>query len=337
MFFTERLALLLDTGNPLHAALKIIEQQAENPLLANLIKQLRQDIAGGLSFSQALANHPRVFSTTYVNLIAAGEQGGFIAEVLQRLIELEEKQAELRSTLTSAFSYPCFLILFSVGVVLFVLMVVFPKFTELFSRIADQLPFTTTVLMAVSDILRQYWYLIIAGLGTSLFSIARWLSTPSGVATVDRFKLKVPVIKDIFIKLYLSQMMRVTSLSLANGVSVPDTLKACRDVVRNSVFRDFVGKVEAHVNEGQGIAIGFQQTAFMPTLVRQMVATGEETGNLPVVMGRIADFYERELMKRLTTLSKMVEPFMLLFMGAVVGLIVSSLILPIFKLSRAVG
>lgn len=336
MFFTERLALLLETGNDLHTSLEILERQVNNPGFGELMNGLRTDIAGGLAFSQALAKHPEVFSSTHVNLVGASEQGGFMGQALQRLTEMEEKSAQLRATIGTAMFYPVFLIVFSIAVVVFVLMVVFPKFQDLFTAIADQLPMTTIILMAASDLLRQYWTLILGGVGMLLFVLSRWLGTPNGTATLDRLKLTVPLVKDIFVQLYLSQLMRVMGLSLGHGVSVLDTLRACREVVRNSEFRRLIDGVEAEVNEGRGIAAGFRKAGFIPPLARQMIETGEDTGNLPLVMGRIADFYERELTKKLITVSKLVEPVMLLLMGVVVGLIVSSLILPIFKLSRAV-
>ncbi len=336
MFFTERLALLLETGHSLHASLETVGHQADNKLMRDLITQLREDIAEGLSFSQALAKHPQVFSTTYVNLVAASEQGGFMSAVLEQIKEMEDKRAQLKATLQSALFYPVFLILFSIGVVAFVLIVVFPKFGDLFSAIADELPVTTRFLMTISDLLRYDWIYLAGGLGALCYLFVRWLKNPKGAATMDRLKLTLPLIREIFVQMYVSQVMRVISLSLSNGVTVLETLRSCHDVVRNRVFGRFIEDVQTHVTEGSGLAIGFQQADFIPDLVKQMVTTGEETGNLPLVTKRIADFYEQELTKKLTMVAKIVEPLMLVVMGLVVGIIVSSLILPIFKLSRVV-
>ena len=336
MFFTERLALLVETGNSLHASLLILVQQSDNPALSKLIQQLADDISGGMKFSSALTRHPDVFSPVYINLIAAAEQGGFMAEVLKELLALEEKRQELRSTVVGAFSYPAFLVVFSVAVVFFVLAVVFPKFAELFSSIADQLPASTLFLMAVSDAMREHWLAIVVGLGLTVGAGAYSLRQPWGIAWLDKTKLAVPVLRDIVVQIYLVQMMRVMHLSLRKEVSVQDTLQSCRLLVRNSQFRAFVESVQENVNAGRGVAVGFNASPFLPSLVKQMIATGDESGSLALVTGRIADFYERELQKRLATLSKLAEPIMLMVMGTVVGLLVSSLILPIFKLSRAV-
>ena len=336
MFFTERLALLVETGNSLHASLKILAEQSDNTQFTGIIEQLAEDIGGGMKFSQALAQHPQVFSRVYVNLIAASEQGGFMADVLKELLLLEEKRAELRSTVSSALSYPLFLISFSIIVVIFVLAVVFPKFAELFASIADDLPSTTIVLMALSDLIRQYWSVIIVGFTAFVGAGYYTLQQPAGRAWLDKLILTMPLVRTIAIQIYLVQTMRVMSLSLQKDVSVQDTLHSCRLLVKNRLFRQFIENVQEDVNAGRGIAVGFKASGFMPTLVKQMIATGEESGSLGLVTRRIADFYERDLQKRLKTLSKMAEPVMLMVMGTVVGLLVSSLILPIFKLSRAV-
>ncbi len=336
MFFTERLALLLETGMSLHAGLEVIEGQLESPAFAAVVARLRQEIAAGASFSQALARHPQVFTGSYVNLIGASEQGGFMADVLKQLMVMEEKQAQLRATLVSSMSYPIFLIVFSIAVVIFVLTVIFPKFADLFSSIADQLPITTLLLMAMSDFLRQYWIPLLGLLAVLIILARQWMKSPGGRGTIDRLKLKLPVVGGIYAQLYLAQLMRVMGLSLHYGVNVPDTLRASHDVVSNLVFQEMLSRIETQIQEGCGIGKGFQEAEFVPSLVKQMITTGDETGKLPLVMSRIADFYQQEMTRKVERLSKMVEPVMLLLMGVVVGTIVSSLILPIFKLSRTV-
>ncbi len=335
-FFTEQLSLMLETGANLHQALVLLQQQHQLPAMASVIDELVAGVAGGRSFSAALAEHPEVFSTTYVNLVAASEGGGFIHEVLAELLRMDEQAEELNTTVRSALSYPAFLSLFSLGVIVFVLMVVFPKFSVMFAKIHDQLPMTTIALMHASDFLRDYWMQMIAAITAITMLTLQWARKPKGRETIDRLKLTLPGIKHVFMQVYLTQSLRVMSLSLANGVNITDTLTATRDVVKNSIFRRFFVTVEEQVAQGNGIAIGFKQNDLIPLLAQQMIATGEETGSLAKVMSRLADYYERELTKRLKSMSKMAEPIMLMVMGVIVGVIVSSLILPIFKLSRAV-
>jgi type II secretory pathway component PulF len=337
LFFTEQLSLLLETGTPLHTALLAIRKHVENAGMGKIIDDLIEDVTSGKSFSYALSKHPDLFPGTYTSLIGAAEEGGFLDKVLLELMNMDEKREELRSTVVSALSYPVFLVTFSIIVVIFVLVVVFPKFAGMFSNIADQLPMTTIVLMNTSQFLISYWVPITAVSIATLIVLGWWLQTTAGETALDKIKLRVIGLRHIFLKIYLIQSLRVLGMAMANGVTVRDALVSCHEVVPNSVFRKFLTDVESKVNEGEGFAAAFQTADFIPPMVIQMVTTGEESGNLPKVLIRVADYYERELAKKLKSFSRMVEPIMLIVMGCVVGLVVSSLILPIFKLSQAVG
>lgn len=337
MFFTEQLALLLETGESLYGALTTIVKQTENAEMRRTVEKIAQDISEGRSFAIALADHDSIFPSTYVNLIAASETGGFMYEVLQQLLKMDERREQMRTTLVSAATYPLFLIAFSLAVVVFVLVVVFPKFGAMFASIYDQLPMSTKMLMTASDVIRQYWIVLLAGFGIFAVAVRQWLNSDSGSARIDYMKLHAPGIRDVFTQIYLVQSLQVLSLSLNNGVSVMESLDACRDVVKNSLFRRLIAKVEESVQAGAGVAAGFEDSTFLPDLAKHMIATGEQTGKLGKVAGRICDYYEIQLTKKLDALSKLAEPIMLLVMGVVVGVLVSSLILPIFKLSRAVS
>lgn len=336
MIFTERIALLLETGVSLADAVKLLHRQTSEPRLAAILGSIADSVSEGLPFSAALARHPGMFSKTYISLVAAAEEGGFLPQVLEQLRNMDEKNSQMRSNIVSALSYPVFLVVFSLAVVLFVLVVIFPKFKEMFKGIHDQLPAPTIVLMFISDVLRQYWWLILLALVAAVVMLVSWLKTGAGKRAVDGLKLRLPVARDIFIQIYLNQTLGVLGMSLANGVPITAALQAAQETVDNTVFRDFLQKVQGHVNDGRGVAHGFLEAAFIPPMARQMIATGDQTGNLAKVMTRVSEFYGRELSKRIATLAKAVEPVMLLVMGVVVGLIVASLILPIFKLSRAV-
>lgn len=333
--FTERLALLLETGVPLHTALQSLHDQTEPGQLRTMIGTIGDDILAGERFSSALGRHA-LFPGSYVNLIAASEAGGFMAEVLVQLVELDEKEERLRAMLVSALSYPAILLTFSFGVVVFILTFVFPKFAVMFASIHDQLPITTRVLLVVSQVLTGH-AAIVAALTAGAVGLGWMLMRQPGVrVAIDRAKLRLPVVRDVFAKIYLTRLLRVMGISLEHGVTILATLEACRAVVTNADFQRFILDLERDVTEGKGIAAGFEHSNFVPLSVRQMIATGEATGTLGRVMTRVADSYDRELTRLLARLTKMAEPVMLLVMGVLVGTIVSSLILPIFKLSRAV-
>lgn len=335
-FFTEQLALLLETGNSLTGSLDIIATQTENVALRKIIEDICNQIGAGKSFSHALAAHSQVFSTTYVTLIRASEEGGYMDNVLKHILAMEEKREDLQNTLTSAFTYPAFLIVFAGGVIIFILSYVFPKFASLFESIHDQLPGITLALMWLSDITRNYWWALAGALLAVVGFFIWWLGRPDGLQKINDLATHIPLLGDLLMQIYLIQTMRMIGLSLENGVTLVDAVDSCRDMVRNTRFIKFIDDVNHNVNEGRGFSLGFSETDFIPPLVRQMIQTGEESGCLALVTSRIADYYQRDLARRLGNLSKMIEPVMLLIMGVVVGLIVSSLILPIFKLSRAV-
>ena len=336
-FFTEQLSLLLETGNPLHAALHALRQQVGNAKMAGVIERLEEQVTEGKPFSEALAAFPELFPGTYVKLVAAAENGGFLHTVLLELSRMDEQREALRRSVSAALSYPAFLLAFSFGVIVFVLLVVFPKFAEMFATIRDDLPVTTLLLLIVSETLIARWHFVLLALGAAGAALTWWFRTPSGRNRLDRWKMTWLGVRSIFIQVYLIQSLRVIGLSLARGVSVPDALASSREVVANCVYREFLNAVEQKVVQGAGFAAAFQQSSFIPPIVKQMISTGEATGNLARVLARVADHYERELEKRLATFARLVEPLMLVVMGGVVGLIVSSLILPIFQLSRAVG
>lgn len=335
--FTERLALLLQTGVSLLEALTVMQQQTEQPAVAKVIGALATSVNEGKRFSVALTAHPKMFSSPYISLVAAAEEGGFLGPVLEQLQQIDEKNLQLRSTLLTTLSYPAFLVVFSIVVVVFILVVIFPKFEDLFASIHNDLPPTTIALLALSRFLLAYWPFVLGSAVVGAWALLAWMRSPGGVISTDRLKTRLPLLGDLYIKSSLVQIFNVLGLSLTNGVPVTVALKACQDAVDNSVFRQLMETVRNHVNEGRGISIGFRQTSFVPPMVKQMISTGEETGNLGMVILRVASFYEKDISKRVVVISKSIEPVMLLVMGVIVGLIVASLILPIFKLSRAAG
>lgn len=335
-FFTEQLALLLETGNTLHGSLEILENQTDHEQLKEMIADLHEKVSKGKTFSQALKSHTNLFSQTYITLIAAGEEGGFLATVLGHLMEMEEKREELRSMMVSAFTYPVILTIFAVGVVVFVLTSIFPKFIPLFASSGVKLPAVTQMLMTTSHYLTNYWWILLAAIVMLVVYLNMLLKQPGFRSWFDETLLTTPVAGSLFTRLYITHMMRLLSLSLANGVPLIDALAICKDASKNRQFQKFVQQLETNVSEGKGLGLGFREAKFIPQLIKQMMQTGEESGKLPLVTSRIADYYQKELARKLSMLSKIIEPVMLLVMGMFVAVIVSALILPIFKLSSTV-
>lgn len=334
--FTEQLSLMLETGTDLSASLSALARQSDNEAMRKVIDAVSDSIQNGLSFAQGLAEHPDVFPQTYVGLVKASEEGGYLYRVLDHIYEMDKQQEELRTTIKSAFTYPAFLLFFSFAVVVFVLLVVFPKFKTLFASIHDQLPATTKVLMWLSDAMLNYWWLIVPCLLLMIWGAVRLLRSDAGVKLIDSGKLRVPLVRDVFQQAYLIQSMRILGLSIQNGMPLIDAIESAKGVVNNSLFKSFLEDLKTNVLEGRSFSSGFMTVDFIPPMLKQMITTGEDTSNLPLVMNRVAEQYQKDLANKLKTLSKAIEPIMLLVMGLVVGILVSALILPIFKLSSAV-
>jgi type II secretory pathway component PulF len=336
LFFTEQLALLLDSGMPTHSALQLVARQTANPMLAAAIGQIANDVLGGSSLSAAMQKHPGVFSISYTRLVEASEGGGYLSKVLVQLQRADERNQALRNTLVSAFTYPVILLVFSAAVVVFVLVYVFPKFSKLFAGLGDDLPATTRVLMSISDLLINHWMLTLMVLAALIAGFEAWRNSAGGRALFDLAKLRLPGIRTIYQRFYMSQVMRVMGLSISNGVSVVDTLESCRETVTNEQLRAEYATLGQRVQEGGRLSDAFRQLDSVPQLAKEMITTAEESGNLGPVATRIASYYEEELNRLLEGFSKIAEPVMLIVMGAVVGLIVSSLLLPVFKLSQTI-
>lgn len=337
MFFIEQLSLLLETGTSLHPALVSISAQMRHSPLAPVIDALAEGVLSGRSLSEMMAQHPRVFSVTYVSLVAASEQGGFLHQVLEQLRSMDEQNAELRSSLISSFSYPVFLVVFSLFTLVFILVVVFPRFADMFASIGDNLPATTRFLMAVSDVLLNNSIPLVGGLVLAVAGFITWARTEQGIIAIARFKLSAPLLGSIWQRVYLIAAFRVLGLSLRHGVNLVVAVRTARDIVDNRIVTAFFNDLATRLEQGGRLGEGFSQAAWVPDLAKQMVATAEDSGSLPTVMLRVSDYYRRELDRLLLRVSKMIEPIMLVVMGALVGLLVSSLLLPIFKMSQAVG
>lgn len=336
MFLTQQLALLLETGTNLHSALVALAKQTQRKQVTQLIEGLASRVEGGGRFAAALAEHPDCFDRTFVNVIAASESGGFVHEALEQLRQIDGQRLQMRRELVNAFTYPAFLLSFSVAVVVFVLVVVFPKFESMFARIANELPATTRMLMTASDLIIDSWMALVVAVAACIAAIWFALQSTPGRQWIDRFKLQCPGIRQLFVELYLVQSLRVLSLSLTNGVNLVEALGACTETVKNQSYRRFLGDVQTKVEQGEGIGSGFSGNPIVPELVQQMIVTGERSGNLAIVTDRVASFYEERLTDRLAMLSRLAEPLMLVVMGGIVGVIIASLVLPIFKLSGSV-
>jgi type II secretory pathway component PulF len=333
MFFTNQLFLMLDIGTALNISLSSISGQIKNPSFKKVIADITDQVEGGHLLSDALGRHPRIFSDVYVSLVKAGENTGQLKEMLERVVELHEKQKKFVSMIKKSLTYPGILCFMSVAVVLFLLAYVFPRFANVFEQIEDVLPASTKLLMFLSNSLRSYWPAVMIITALICWGIYMFIRSEKGKLIVDRLKISAPLVANIYMKIYLTMTMRTLGFLMGSNISLIDALMIARRGTSNVVFAVFIDKITENVKEGRGMTPAFAQASFIPDTVKQMVKTGEESQNVSKVMLRLSDYYEGETDNQLKKFASIVEPLLLVIMGVVVGGIVTSIILPIFRMS----
>ena len=335
IFFTSQISLLLEVGTPLGAALKVLGNQTRNPALREVILAMHRDIEEGKQFSEAMRRHPSVFGHVFVSMVKAGETGGFLQKILNRLVEMQEKRQALIAQMRTTLTYPVVLCVLCVLVVVFILVWVLPKFTAFFAGKEAILPFTTRFLMALSDSMRSYgWAYALSAAGLAV-GLKIFFNSEAGKTLVDRVSLRGPVISRLCNKIYTCQLLRTLGYLMESRVPLLEALEVNRPTIGNRYYRRFIDQIAKEVRQGGRFAQPFAASPYVLDSVKQMIATGEEAGNLPKVMIRLADFYDTEVDRELKTIASLIEPAALIALGGVVGLIVSSVILPLFKLGQA--
>jgi len=337
MFFTSQLAIMLETGTNLTTSLRAIGEQCSNPRMKKTLEQVLGDVTGGKTFSASLARHPKVFSPIFVSMVRAGELGGFLTEMLNRLHEFQKLKQELRSKIATALAYPVVLAVMSLGVVVFMVTYVLPRMTQVFEGKEEILPAITKIVLATSRGFITWWPAIIGCLVAAVGGFLAWIRTPAGRAIFDRLKVTLPLIGPLARLLYSTRLLRTMGVLLESGIPLLDGVDVARGTIGNTEYAGFLDVVEDKVREGKTLSEPFARTTLFTPIVKQMVTTAEATGATGMVMLKMADHYEAEMTVRLKTLTALLEPAIVVVMGATVGVIALALFLPLFKLSSAVG
>ena len=336
IFFTSQLSLMLEIGMPLLQALKAIESQTQNPNLKSVIRAMLLDIEEGHQLSDAMSRHPQIFDGIFISLVRSGETGGFLKKTLDGVVAMQEKRQALITQLRSTMTYPAVLSILAVAVVIFVLISILPKFAVLFEGKESIMPPTTRFLMAASASLRSYWWAYISLSVGFVIGLFVWKDSDWGKAFIDRFLVSTPFLARITNKIYTCQLLRTLGYLMESQVPLMQALQVTQLTFRNRYFTIFIQELIDNVEQGGRFSKPFAGNPYILESVKQMVATAEEVGNLPPVMLRLADFYDAEVDRDLKITASMIEPISLIILGGVVGLIVSSVILPMFKLATIV-
>jgi type II secretion system protein F len=335
--FTRQLSDLTKAGLPLVRALDVLIEQTTNEKMKSMIRAMMNDVAGGTSFSDALAKFPKQFSDLYCSMIHSGEIGGYLDTVLDRLAEFLEKEADLHSRIRNAMAYPAIMIVVACGVVLILTTYVVPTFVSMFMDQGLQLPTITKVLVGISDFVSGYWWLEIGGICLAVYAYRQFVAKPEGRVMIDRMKLKIPIFGDMIRKQEISKFARTLGTLLGNGVSILKALDVVNQVISNKIMANEVAGLKGDIAEGERLSKKMRQSEIFPPIAVNMVAVGEETGELERTLLRVAETYETETDRALKTMVTLIEPLLIVVMAVVVGFIVLAMILPIFQLSTTVG
>ncbi|HVN62737.1 MAG TPA: type II secretion system F family protein [Gaiellaceae bacterium] len=331
--FSRQFATMIEAGLNVVGALVILENQTTDVVLQEVIASLRRDVEGGLLLSEAMAQHPKVFSRLYVSMVEAGEAAGILDIVLDRVAYQIEKQEAIRRRVKGAMVYPTMVLIFATLVLIGMLMFLVPIFVHIFASLGGQLPTLTQYVMYGSNFLRAYWWIVIPSLIAAPFIFKKWKSTESGRKIWDRIKLKIPMkIGDTVLKVTMARFARTLSTLVAAGVDIIKALEITGQTAGNWVIEDALDKVRASVHEGIPIAQQLIENDIFPPMVSQMVKIGEETGELEKMLSKIADFYEDEVDAAVGSLTSIIEPIMMIGVGCMVGVIIIAMYMPMFKM-----
>jgi type IV pilus assembly protein PilC len=335
--FTRQLATMLRAGIPLLQAFDIVARSQAKPAMAQLVRQLRSDVSSGSSLQQALMRHPQHFDLLFCNLVAAGEQAGLLDDILANLAQHQEKTLAIKSQVRAALTYPLAIVLCAVLVMAVIMIWVVPSFTQVFSSFGASLPWPTLAVIAISDFMQAYWWVLTALCAAMASLLTRvWRHSPHWRARADRWLLQLPLFGAILRKATLARWTRTLATLFAAGLPLVDALQSVARAAGNAVYADATEQIARQVSQGSSLATAIEATRQFPDMVGQMVAIGEESGALDQMLSKVADFYEIEVNEAVASLAILLEPIIMLVLGVSIGGLIIAMYLPIFKLGSVI-
>ncbi len=337
VIFTRQFATMIDAGLPLVQCLEILAAQTDNRTLGAVLGEVKLDVESGVTYADALKKHPKVFSNLYANMVQAGEVGGILDTILQRLAKQMEKDAKLKSQVKSAMVYPAAIVAVAIIVVTVLMVWVIPIFAKMFTDFGGALPGPTQLVISASEFMQNYIIFMIAAAGVALYGIKRYYATPGGRLKMDTWALKVPVMGDLIRKIAVARFTRTFGTLIQSGVPIMDALEITARTAGNKVVENAIMAARSSVGEGKTLAEPIGKSEVFPAMVVQMISVGEATGALDAMLAKIADFYDEEIDTAVAALTSLLEPMLMVFLGTVIGFIVIAMYLPIFKMAQAIG
>jgi type IV pilus assembly protein PilC len=334
---TRQFATMIDAGLPLVQCLEILYSQQENRTFKKILKEIKEAVEEGSTFADALKQHPEVFDDLFVNLVAAGEVGGILDIILNRLAAYIEKAAKLKRKVKGAMTYPIVVMVIAVLVVAIILIFVIPVFQSMFADFGRALPVPTQIVVNISNFVKSYVLYMIVALVVLVFAYKRFYKTERGRALVDQLVLKAPVFGMLIRKVAVAKFTRTLGTMISSGVPILDSLEIVASTAGNKTIEDAIRETRQSISEGRTIAEPLADSEVFPSMVVQMISVGEATGALDTMLGKIADFYDDEVDAAVEALTSMLEPFMMVFLGGTIGGLVISMYLPVFQMAGAIG
>jgi len=335
--FTRQFSVMIDAGLPLVQCLEILAGQQENKTFKRALIQIRQDVESGSNLADSMRKHPKIFNDLFTNMVAAGEAGGILDTILQRLSQYIEKSVKLNSQVKSAMIYPVAVISIACIVVAVILWKVIPVFAALFKGLGAELPMPTQIVIWLSNFIADYWWLIGITIGGTIYSLRRYHETYKGKRVLDGIILKMPILGLLMRKIAVARFCRTLSTLTSSGVPILDGLQITARTAGNSIIEDAIMATRKSVEEGKTISEPLADTDVFPSMVVQMIAVGEQTGALDTMLSKIADFYEDEVDTAVAGLMKLLEPVLIAFLGVAIGGIVIAMYMPMFTLIGQIG
>ncbi len=333
VIFTRQLATMINAGLPLIQSLSTVEEQTASKPLKRIIGEVISDINGGSALADAFAKHPKVFNQVYIALVQAGEASGTLDKSLERLADQQEHDADMLSKIRGAMVYPAIVLAVIVGVVIFMLVSLVPQVESLYIDMGKQLPMATQILVGVANVVINFWWLVIIVLVGIGFGLRRWIDTTSGRKTWDLMKLNMPVFKTLLRKMYMSRFSRTSETLLASGVPLLEELKIAADAVNNVVVKEEILRARQKVKNGKPLSEGLTGEEYILPFVPQMIKIGEQSGGIDAMLGKVADYYEKEVDNAIKAIQTMIEPILMVVMAGMIGFIVIAVLLPIYGLA----
>jgi type IV pilus assembly protein PilC len=335
--FTRQFATMIDAGLPLVQCLDILANQAENPTFRKVLHQVKTDVEEGATYADALAKHPKVFNTLYVNMVAAGEAGGILDVILNRLAAYIEKAMALKRRVKSAMTYPAVVMTIAIGIIGVIMVFVIPSFAKMFGSFGATLPLPTRMVIALSNFMVDNIVFILAGIAAFIWAFKVWYATYPGKKLVHRTLLRAPIFGVLIRKVSVSKFSRTMSTLMSSGVPIIAGLEIVAKTAGNVIVEEAINDVAESLSQGKTIAEPLAATGVFPSMVVQMIGVGEKTGALDAMLSKIADFYDEEVDAAVNALTSMLEPLLMVFLGGSIGFIIVAMYLPIFKVASVVG